>query len=296
MVQIQRHAPEDEHSFRNAIYNGTVLLLDRTPVTERLVGEVGGLVEAELGQDGPAREAQFRLSGDEFFQAIGRLRKRLYQEDRFFTAIGEIISSFGFRPEENALDPLRMRVIADGAHRIPQAAPIYYTHRDTWYSHPQSQISWWIPLHDVDEAETFVFYPDYLDRPVENDSEAFDYDTWIRDRRSLRIGWQDRNAGTEALYPGFRGDLAGARSFGFSCRAGDLLVFAGAQLHRTLANETGRTRFSIDFRTVHLGDYAAGIGAPNADNRSTGTALIDYRLPEGVVLPIPTAAALAATA
>lgn len=295
MVRIERRAPADELEFRKEIYRGTIFLLDRTPVTERLVAEVGGLVDAELGEDGPAREAQFRMPGGEFFQAIGRLRKQLYQEERFFTAIGEIIAGFGFRPAENALDPLRMRVIADGAHHIPQAAPIYYTHRDTWYSHPQCQISWWIPLHDVEEPETFVFYPDYLDRAVENDSGAFDYDTWIRDRRSLRIGWQDRNAGTEALYPGFRDSMEGARSFGFSCRAGDLLVFSGAQLHRTLANETGRTRFSMDFRTVHLGDYAAGIGAPNADNRSTGTALIDYRLPEGVSLPAPPASSVPVT-
>lgn len=279
MTEIRRSAPEDEQAFRQAVYAGEIFLLPGTDTTQGLAAEVMDLIAGEFGTDGPVREAQFRRTDEEFFQAVGRLRKVLYQGDRFFTSIREILTEFGLRPEENALDPLRMRVMADGAYRNPKAAPIYYTHRDTWYSHPQSQISWWMPLHDVTEADTFVFYPEYFDRAAENDSGDFDYDTWIRDRRSLRIGWQNPNAGTEALYPGFRGELPETETVGFSARAGDMLVFAGAHLHRTLPNNTGKTRFSVDFRTVHLGDFAAGIGAPNADNRSTGTALIDYVKP-----------------
>jgi hypothetical protein len=133
-----------------------------------------------------------------------------------------------------------------------------------------------MPLHDVVEAETFVFFPEYFDRAIANDSAAFDYQEWTRDRRSLRVGWQDPNAGTRALYPGHFGSMEGAARLPFSCRAGEVLVFAGAHLHKTIPNLTGRTRFSVDFRTVHLEDYRAGVGAPNADNRSTGTALVDY--------------------
>lgn len=280
MFRIQRTAPENDVAFRQAVYAGEVFLLPGTPTTQRLAADVMDLIQGEFGTDGPVREAQFRRTDEEFFQAVGRLRKVLYQGEHYFETIREVLREFGFRPEENALDPLRMRVMADGAYRNPKAAPIYYTHRDTWYSHPQCQISWWIPLHDVTEADTFVFYPEFFNRSVENDSGAFDYDTWIHDRRSLRIGWQNPNAGIEALYPGLRSELPETETVGFSARAGDVLVFAGAHLHRTLANNTGRTRFSVDFRTVHLGDYAADIGAPNADNRSTGTALIDYLKPE----------------
>jgi hypothetical protein len=276
MSPIETHLPAGDAALRAAVYQGTIFQLPAVDATQRLVAEVRSLLEEELGRDGPFREAQFRLSDEAFFHAIGRLRKVLYEEPRFFTAIQEILRGFGFRPEENALDPLRLRTITHCGHENPRAAPIYYTHRDTWYSHPQCQISWWIPLHDVREEETFVFFPDYLDRPVPNNSEEFDYDDWIRDRRSLRIGWQDSNAGTKALYPGFQGELQSPREVGFSCRQGEILIFAGAHLHRTLANTTGRTRFSMDFRTVHLEDHRRGIGAPNADNRSTGSALQDY--------------------
>ncbi|MEO7732615.1 MAG: hypothetical protein ABIY55_16725, partial [Kofleriaceae bacterium] len=65
-------------------------------------------------------------------------------------------------------------------------------------------------------------------------------------------------------------------AIGFACRAGDNLVFSGAQFHATLPQATGRTRFSLDFRIVDLDDHAAGLGAPDVDNRSRGSSLIDY--------------------
>jgi len=35
-------------------------------------------------------------------------------------------------------------------------------------------------------------------------------------------------------------------------------------------------RYSIDFRTVHLGDVLGRIGAPNVDSECTGTTMGDY--------------------
>ncbi len=43
-----------------------------------------------------------------------------------------------------------------------------------------------------------------------------------------------------------------------------------------MPNTTGRTRFSIDFRTVHLDDVEAFRGAPNVDSACTGTTMADY--------------------
>ena len=106
----------------------------------------------------------------------------------------DVVGEFGFDARDNAFDPLRLRVSTHRGFENPKAAPIYYAHRDTWYSHPACQISWWIPLHDLPPEQTFVFFPDFLRQPVENNSGEFDYDTWTRDRKSLRIGWQDPNA------------------------------------------------------------------------------------------------------
>ena len=72
--------------------------------------------------------------------------------------------------------------------------------------------------------------------------------------------------------------------------AGGIVLFSGAQLHSTVPNTSGFTRYSIDFRTVNLDDVVAGAGAHNIDNASTGTSLRDFKrasdfadMPEAVI-------------
>ena len=58
--------------------------------------------------------------------------------------------------------------------------------------------------------------------------------------------------------------------------AGGVIIFAAAQLHSSVPNTSGKTRFSIDFRTVQLDDLEQDRGAPNIDSECTGTTLGDY--------------------
>jgi hypothetical protein len=57
---------------------------------------------------------------------------------------------------------------------------------------------------------------------------------------------------------------------------GGILIFSAAQMHSTVPNTSGRTRFSIDFRTVHLDDVVARAGAENIDSQCSGTTLRDF--------------------
>ena len=57
---------------------------------------------------------------------------------------------------------------------------------------------------------------------------------------------------------------------------GGLILFSAAHLHSTVPNTSGRTRVSIDFRTVHLDDVSTHRGAPNLDSECTGTTIRDY--------------------
>ena len=43
-----------------------------------------------------------------------------------------------------------------------------------------------------------------------------------------------------------------------------------------MPNTAGTTRFSIDFRTLNIGDLRSGLGAPSIDNSSRGTTLRDF--------------------
>jgi hypothetical protein len=166
-------------------------------------------------------------------------------------------------------------VSSDG-HRNPRAAPIYYPHRDTWFSLSQSVIAWWIALHDIPEDQAFAIYPDWLERPIENTSGGFDYDRWKADARELKIGWQDRDAGRSVHYSGATGDFDPGEVIRLAAGRADNVVFSGVHLHQTLGHSAGLTRFSLDCRMVRLADHEAGTGPRNADNRSRGDATRDY--------------------
>ena len=132
-------------------------------------------------------------------------------------------------------------------------------------------LTWWIPLHDVAAEETFEFMPEAFATAVRNDSEIFDFDA-VGDGQEKRIGWQDRQTGQMERHPELLEPPPGRR-IAFSACAGDILLFSAQHLHQTRRNTTGRARFSVDFRSVHLGDHEAGEGPANVDNRSAGSLL-----------------------
>ncbi len=261
-----------------AIYAGDVFLAPPTDASQKLVAAArAGLAEALDCAPDEVRDVPQQIPNDELFRRIGVLRKQLYLEPRFHDAIRDVVAAYGIDPARIAFDPLRLRVIRHEGHTNPLAAPVYHPHRDTWYAHPPALVAWWIPLDDLAAHETFEFYPDKFAAAVDNDSEIFDYDDWVRDGWELKIGWQ--KLGTDARFPRSAPNVDRGRAVGFSCAAGANLVFSGAHFHATLPQATGRTRFSLDFRIVDLDDHAAGLGAPNVDNRSRGSSLRDYVRP-----------------
>jgi len=259
---------------RASLYEGDVFLQAPTGASLAAADEARALLTEALGGD--PRLVQQRMGNEEIFERIGKIRKTLFTEPHFHDRVRQLIAAVGVDPAECAFDPVRLRVVLHDGHLNPLARAVYYPHRDTWYSHPQPAIAFWVPLDDLDEHETFVFYPERFRQAVPNDSERFDYDRWVHGNWNLKIGWQDRKDGERAHYPGTLGEPDAGPAVGFSCRRGQNLLFAGAHYHRTLPQSTGRARFSLDFRFVHLPDLDRSLGAPNVDSRCTGSALRDY--------------------
>lgn len=260
--------PPTNSEVREAIYAGKLIRIPASAVSLRLVAAVKAAISAEFKSETPHQKLQFEIDGGDFYTRISGLRKRLFADKALHAILAELLVEQGFALAEHALDPCQLRALTHLGHENPLAAPAYTAHRDTWYANPESQINWWMPLYDVTEAETFAFYPAYFDKPVANRSEDFDYD-------GGDVSW--RTTGGKPVFPRAEEgsfDATGAQPFALS--AGDIILFAASHLHQTVKNATGHTRFSVDFRTVHLGDHAAGKGAPNVDNRSRGCAVKDY--------------------
>ncbi len=272
---MKRNLPNSNLEFREAIFQGDLFLTPPTDQSLKFIQEIKNLIIEEL-QIEDIRKVHNILDQATFFEKIGRLRRLIYLDKKYQDLTFQILEEWGFNPQEIAFDPFRLRVITPHGHLNPKAAPIYYPHRDTWYAHPQSLIVLWLPLDDLKMEETFVFYPDYFNQLVPNNSEIFNYDNWVKDGPDLKIGWQDPDSGITANYPRSIPNFNGGKTLGFACQKGEHLFFSGAHFHQTLPQNTDQTRYSLDVRFVHLNDIMEKRGSPNLDNRSQGTTLKDY--------------------
>lgn len=261
---------------RRSVYAGDVFLAPGTVEARALAKDAWQVLESRFEDAGGPALAQHSLTPEAYFERVSELRRLFFGDPHWQRAMGRVAEARGFDLDALRFDPLRLRVVMSGGHENPAAAPVYAAHRDTWYAHPASLITWWIPLHAASADETFVFYPDCLTRAVPNDSETFDYGYWIKDGPDLKIGWQDIKAGRTETFPALlhEPDAPLGPERGFSCQAGDELIFAGSHLHRTRGHDSGRTRYSFDFRLIDLSDESAG--APSVDNRSRGAAQDHY--------------------
>ncbi|HSE39436.1 MAG TPA: hypothetical protein VLH08_01610, partial [Acidobacteriota bacterium] len=141
---------------------------------------------------------------------------------------------------------------------------------------------------EVEAENIMAFHPYYWDHSLKNGSRDYNYFDWNKTSRveaAKHIKSDTRKqpkAEEEAPYlePEIR----------VVSPPGGILIFSGAQLHSTIPNTTKKTRFSIDFRTVHIEDVRRRAGAKNIDSQCTGTTLRDYlrctdlaRIPESLV-------------
>lgn len=179
-----------------------------------------------------------------------------------------VLRELNWEPQEFFFDCVRLRMITPQMHSIEKAEAAFYAHRDTWYSNPQEQINIWIPLFSYKETETFLFFPDYFTKAVENDSHLFDYDWWKK-----HIGFQKLNP-TKAIYP--KSLITLQNGLRFSCTPSQRLIFSAQHIHQTLPNKTQKIRWSIDFRVVHQAEHTIS-GPINVDSKSIGQTILDYR-------------------
>lgn len=276
-MTIQRGPFPEAESLRARLYGGEIFLAPPTPARLALVDMARTLLVRTLGDD--PRGAHQRIGDEACFALVGAVRKELYTSPAAHDLLRAILIEVGFDAQRTAFDPPRLRIVHSGGHHEPRARGVYRPHRDTWYAHPAALLVGWIPLDDLGAHETFELYPERFDSAVPNDSERFDYDTWSEAGLERRLGWQKRETGLIAHYPGFVGErdpsITGA-PLGFACERGSMLCFSGAHFHATKPQDTGKTRFSVDFRIVSLDDIDAGRGAPLVDSRCTGSALRDY--------------------
>lgn len=113
----------------------------------------------------------------------------------------------------------------------------------------------------------------YWSEAITNGSAAYNQDEWNRHWRQSAA--QHIKTDTREQ-PSPQAPLGPDPHLRVVVAVGGVVPFSAAQLHSAVPNTCGVTRYSIDFRTVHLDDVWKTCGAPNVDSAAKGTTLRDY--------------------
>ncbi|HTG33252.1 MAG TPA: hypothetical protein VLB76_09995 [Thermoanaerobaculia bacterium] len=270
-IYFDTHLGDEER--RRRLYSGDVFVYSPRPSTQALTELARELIEAAFAPLDP-QHAQDSLPVEKFVEIVGPLKPRFIHYPRTKELLLELLRDLGCDMDKTYFDVPRMRVSTSGGYLTAGVAYVLHPHRDIWYSSPPSQLNWWLPVFPFESESSFAFHPKYWDTPVANSSDEYNHYEWNKVGRAnaskeVKADTRKQPKPTEPLElePEVR----------VVCPPGGLILFSGAHLHSSVPNSSGRSRFSIDFRTAHLDELKTLGGAPNIDRHCTGTTLFELR-------------------
>jgi hypothetical protein len=268
---------------RNRLYDGQIFVFSPSPATIAFRDFARQMIEEAFPGEDP-RLVQYRIPVEEFVSIFAPLKPRFIHHPESRQLIRGIMQEKGFDLETTYIDVPRLRAVTSDGYLTSGVGYAHHLHRDTWYSAPQCQLNWWMPLYDLESEQSMAFHPRYWDEAVPNSSSDFNYYRWNSDGRKNAMQHIKTDTRVQPK-PMFQIDIK--PEVRVVCEPGGLILFSAAQMHSTVPNTSGSTRFSVDFRTVNIDDAAHLQGAPNLDSECTGTSLRDFvRGSDGAPVPV----------
>ena len=267
-IMVDPNMPGAE--LRQQLYSGNLIILTRL----RALGDFVDYTREELTELFKPYDPEHvheHIEPAEMADILGSWKPRFIHSERSKKLVRAVIEEVGFPADQTHYDLPKPRTSFPVGHLTTGVAFAFPWHRDVWYSAPAQQINWWLPIFPVRDDNAMAFDLNSFDRAVPNSSDAFDYYENNASRRTTATQvTRERQARPGAL------NHQAAQELVILPAPGEVLLFSGAQLHTSIPNTSGRARFSVDFRTVDIGDLMAGRSAPLVDVYCTGTAIRDF--------------------
>jgi hypothetical protein len=271
---------------REELYAGSIFVYSPSPSALKLCELARELVETAFNGQDPIK-IQDHMPVERCVEILAELKPKFIHHPKAKEYIQGLLAERGCDLAKTYFDVPRLRTAFPSDYLSSGIAYAFHPHRDTWYSAPFSQINWWMPVYDVCPDNIMAFHTPYWKNGVANSSNTYNYYEWNRANRQSAA--QHVKADTR-VQPRAQVPVEQDPQLRVVANVGGALLFSAAQLHSTVPNTSGLTRYSIDFRTVHLDDVWNKCGAPNVDSASTGTTMRDYlrgtdfaRLPEEAI-------------
>ena len=257
---------------RQSLYNGQLVAYSPTPGSAKFVQFADEMIKDAFRGRNPEL-AQFEMTVTDYASVLAELKPKFIHHPDSKKFIQQILSELGCNAAETFFDVPRMRSATSDNYLSTGIAYAFHPHRDTWYSAPMCQVNWWIPIYRISPENAMAFHPRYWSQKIQNSSREYNYAEWNRTSRHTAA----QHIGTDTRkQPKPEEPLELDPQVRIVLPPGGILLFSAAHLHSTVPNTSGRTRFSIDFRTVNLKDVIAFDGARNIDSDCTGTSMTDY--------------------
>lgn len=257
---------------RELLYKGAIFFYSALPAGQALCAHARAMVSEAFGELDP-EHAQEHLDLERFVSLVGPLKSKFTNHQDTKRLVCAYLVEQGVDPETTYFDVPRLRVAPHSDYLTAGVSYAYKAHRDIWYSSPPAQVNWWLPVWNVTPDRTMAFYPRYWNKKIKNSSAEFDYAEWVDVGRKLAVTQLKTDT---RKHPLPLEELSADEEFRFGAAAANAIVFSAAHLHATVPNTSGRTRFSMDFRTINVDDLRTGVGAPNVDSGSRGSTVGDF--------------------
>jgi hypothetical protein len=255
---------------RRQLYAGNLVILTRLQSLRDFVAYTREEL-TELFRPHDPENVHEHIEPPEMAEILGAWKPGFIHSERSRKLVRAIIAEAGFPADGTHYDLPKPRTSFPAGHLTTGVAFAFPWHRDVWYSAPAQQINWWLPVFPVRDDNAMSFDLASFDRAVPNSSDTFDYYR----NNAARLTTAAQVTREVQARPGALNHHPGQELIILPAPGG-VLLFSGAQLHASIPNTSGRARFSVDFRTVDVGDMIAGRGAPLVDAQCTGTAIRDF--------------------
>lgn len=271
---------------RSRIYAGEVFCMcPRDTVADFAEFAWQMIVEAFSGLD--PLIAHEELPVEEYVEILAPLKTQFTHSSASKELLRHVLADLGADVTRTYFDLPKLRVVPPASYLNAGLGYNYTPHRDVWYSAPQCQNNWWVPIRGVTADSCMAFHPEFWQQPTNNTSGGFDAYEWNRTSRRDAAKYTKDDPRPHPRLSNGRGPGGEVR---IVSDVASILSFSAAQLHATVPNTTREARFSFDFRTVNVDDLVGNRGPENIDSDSTGTSLRDFRrtdnldpLPEHVI-------------
>lgn len=271
MTVIYFDSPISDEERRRKLFAGDLFVYSPTPHSLELRDFAREMAEEAFAPYFPP-DAQHHLAGQAYVDVLAKLKPTFINHPRSKKLVAGILGDLGIDLEQAYLDVPRLRTMT--SEYLNAGLTLQFeSHRDTWFSAPFSQTNYWIPVYDVEETNAMAFHPRYFSEGVRNSSRIYNYAEWVANSRAAAATQVEAETRKQ---PEAEQEIEREPDVRVITPPGGILIFSGAQLHTTVPNTSGKTRFSIDFRVVNRQDVETHAGAANVDSECTGTNLGDF--------------------